>query len=310
MSRALEATACDSSFGGLLCSMATIRGIRERIAGIRHMAQLTKAMEMVAISRVKFFHEQVQSVRPYTLRAWDIISHLIGAEDQDEFVHPLLGRRGIRAVGLLAIGANRGLCGSFQNDQVRLVEDFIRLQSVPVRIVTVGRKMQAWAAKTGQDLIAEFSQFPPQPTLDDAGPIARVLMDLYMEGAADLVYIAGTRFLSISRQRPGTWQVLPVVVVERAPIRTVQYINEPDVSTIMDEILPRFIQLQVYDAILESTASEYSARRMAMHKAHLNASDLIGDLSLLYNKRRQRTITDEILEVVSGVSALALGDSQ
>ena len=290
--------------------MATIRDIRERIASVKHMAQLTKAMEMVATSKMKNAQEQVRAVRPYSLRAWDVLSHLAGAEGEEESVHPLFSPRELQNVGLLVVGANRGLCGSFQSDLIRVVEDFIRQRTVLVRVVTVGRKTRTWAAKTGQEVIAEFPCLPPQPTLDDVGPIARVLMDIYMEGKVDLVYLACTRFLSMTRQHPAVWQLLPVVIVERAPVRAVQYICEPDIGTILDEILPRFIQLQVYEAVLESVASEYCARRIAMHKANDNANDLIRDLSLLHNKTRQRTITDEILEVIGGASALTLGTSR
>ena len=290
--------------------MATVRGIRERIASVRHTAQLTKGMEMVATSKVKNFQEQVLAVRPYSLRAWNVLSNLASAEGEDRFTHPLFRSREVRAVGLLVIGADRGLNGSFQRDLIRVVEDYIRLQSAPVRVVTVGRQTQAWAARTGQEVIAEFPVLPSQPTLDDVGPIARTVIREYTEGRVDLVHFASTRFLSTSRQRPATWQLLPIVVIERARIQAVRYICEPDLRTILEEIVPRFIQLQVHDAVLESAASEHSARRMAMHKAHLNANDLLADLSLQYNKTRQRTITDDILEIVGGAGASALGGSR
>jgi len=289
--------------------MATIRDIRERIASVRRMAQLTKAMEMVATARMKYTQEQVQALRPYSRRAWDILSHLASMGNDEGSTHPLFTPREVRNIKVLVIGANRGLCGSFDADITRVAEDLIRRQSVPVRIVTVGRRIGAWAVSTGQEVIAEFPQIPPQPTLGDVRPIARVLVDGYMEGRVDLVYLVGTRFFSIADQRPMAWQLLPVAVIGRAPERAVEYICEPDIRTIMGEILPRFIHLQIYEAILESMASEYCARMMAMRKANDNANELIHDLTLLYNKTRQRTITEEILDVIGGASVLAVGAS-
>lgn len=298
--------------------MPSTREIRRRIRSVKNISQVTRAMQMVAASKMRRAQEQVLATRPYTERAWNILTHLASQRGNDEAVHPLLQVRDeIQSVGLVLITADKGLCGSYNHNMIQHAWRFINELPYPVELVTIGRRGRDAMWRLGQKIIAEFSDLPPQPRLLDITPIARTVMDGFVSGAFDVVYLAHTDFINTLTQRPAIWQLLPIHPLRlgvtpvsehrgEAPASSViEYIYEPDPRTILDTVLPRFTELQVYQAVLESLASEHSARMVAMRNATENAGELLEDLTLTYNRARQETITKEMLDIAGGAEALA-----
>ncbi len=274
-------------------------------------------MQMVAASRMRRAQEQVLATRPYSQKAWEILTHLAAQRGADETLHPLLQHREeIRSVGVVLITADKGLCGSYNHNIIQATWRFIRELPCPVHLISVGRRGREAMWRLRQPIVAEFSDLPPQPGLLDVTPIARVALEGFISGALDVVYLAHTDFINTMVQRPAIWQLLPIhpLHLESVPIsehrgtpptRVGEYIYEPDPRTILNAVLPRFTELQVYQAVLESLASEHSARMVAMRNATDNAMELLDDLTLTYNRARQEAITKEILDIVGGAEALA-----
>jgi len=298
--------------------LPSIREIRRRIRSVKNIAQVTRAMQMVAASRMRRAQEQVLATRPYTEKAWEILTHLASQRGVDETVHPLLElREEIHTVGMVLITADKGLCGSYNHNMIQQAWHFISNLSYPVELITVGRRGRDAMWRLRQKIVAEFSELPPQPKLLDITPIARTVMDGFISGEYDVVYLAHTDFINTLTQRPATWQLLPIRPLQvgvtpvskhrgaRPLATTVEYIYEPDPRTILDTVLPRFTELQVYQAVLEALASEHSARMVAMRNATENANELVADLTMVYNRARQEAITMEMLDIAGGAEALA-----
>jgi F-type H+-transporting ATPase subunit gamma len=274
-------------------------------------------MQMVAASRMRRAQEQVLATRPYTEKAWDILTHLASQRGIDEEAHPLLEiREQVCTVGVLLITSDKGLCGSYNHSMIQQALRFISKLSYPVGLVTIGKRGRDAMWRMGQKIVAEFSDLPPQPRLLDITPIARTVMDSFVSGEYDVVYLAHTDFINTLTQRPAIWQLLPIRPLhlgvtpisehrgERPTTPMVEYIYEPDPRTILGTVLPRFTELQVYQAILEALASEHSARMVAMRNATENAHELLADLTLTYNRARQEAITKEMLDIAGGAEAL------
>jgi F-type H+-transporting ATPase subunit gamma len=275
-------------------------------------------MQMVAASKMRRAQEQVMATRPYSEKAWQILSNLAAQRGVDETVHPLLQvREEIKTIGMLLITADKGLCGSYNYNMIQQAWHFIKELSQPVELITVGARGRDAMWRTGQTIVAEFSDLPPTPRLLDITPIARTAMDGFLSGQYDAVYLAHMDFINTLNQRPAIWQLLPIRPLhlgvtpisehrDQAPAAaTVEYIYEPDPGTILNTVLPRFTELQIYQAILEALASEHSARMVAMRNATENANELLADLTLTFNRARQEAITKEMLDIVGGAEALA-----
>jgi F-type H+-transporting ATPase subunit gamma len=293
------------------------REIRRRIRSVKNISQVTRAMQMVAASKMRRAQEQVLATRPYCEKAWEILTHLAAQRGADEVVHPLLQVRDeIKTVGVLLITADKGLCGSYNHNMILKTWRFIEELPYPVELVTIGKRGRDAMWRLGQKIVAEFSDLPPQPGLLDITPIARTVMDGFVSGAFDVVYLAHTDFINTLMQRPTFWQLLPIqplhlgttAISEHrgagSEATTVEYIYEPDPRTILNTVLPRFTELQVYQALLESLASEHSARMVAMRNATENAMELLDDLTLTFNRARQEAITKEMLDIAGGAEAL------
>jgi F-type H+-transporting ATPase subunit gamma len=297
--------------------VATLREIRRRIRSVKNISHVTRAMQMVAASKMRRAQDQVVATRPYAQRAWDVLTHLAAQRTAEEELHPLLQQRPIETIGLVLITADRGLCGGYNNNIIRMALDFIRVQERPVKLITVGRKGCDQMLRHRQAVIADFPGPPAQPGLSDVTPIARAVLDDFTSGVLDIVFLAYTDFVNILVHRPVVKKLLPLrpVLTEDLALREYvegerpqvvsEYIYEPDRQTILDTVLLRFTELQVYQAILESNASEHSARMVAMRNATENAYDLIEDLTLTYNRARQEAITREIVDIAGGAEALA-----
>jgi len=284
--------------------MAGIREIRRRIRSIKSTEKITKAMEMVAASKMRRAQQRVIAARPYAERMRDVLADLaarVGA--LDEAPHPLLEQRPVNRLAIVLVTGDRGLCGGFNGNMNRRAASFMLEQEVPVSLVTVGRRGRDFMVRYGRDLRAEFSGLGDYPNLIDTLPISRVVIDDYVDGTVDKVYLAYTQFVNTMVQRPTIRQLLPIEPAEAGP-NPIEYIYEPSPQAVLSDLLPRFVEMQVYHAILESLASFHSAQMVAMRSATDNARDMIQQLTLTYNKARQEMITKELLEIAGGAEAL------
>lgn len=284
--------------------MANIRLIRRRIRSIRNTAKITHAMEMVAASKMRRAQERGLAGRPYAEKITQVISDLAAIQAQRKTMHPLLERRAVKTVCLVVITPDRGLCGGLVSNLNREVAEFLLRTQAPAQIVAIGRKGADFLHRSGQRVIAEFIGLSDRPSLADTLAISKIIIDGFTDGSFDAVYLAYSQFVNTAVQRPLIMNLLPV---EPAPIpkqEAADYIYEPNAAMVLDGLLPRFVEMQLYHAILEAIASEQSARMVAMRTATDNAEALISDLTLAYNKARQESITTELLDIVGGAAAL------
>jgi F-type H+-transporting ATPase subunit gamma len=298
--------------------MANVRELKRRIKSVRNIAQVTRAMQMVAASRMRRAQEQVLATRPYSAKAWELLIHLAAQQSTNRAVHPLLTRRHpILTTAIVLITSDKGLCGAYNSNVIRTTLHFMQDLSQSVRLVTVGRRGRDFMIRHGGHVIAEFADLPARPSLLDITPIARTVIDDFLEGYHDEVYLAYTDFINTLTQKPTVRRILPITpelvtssvmseyMAETPMHLTGEYIYEPDPYTILEAVLPRFTELQIYQAVLEALASEHSARMVAMRNATNNANELIDDLTLSYYRARQEAITKEMLDIAGGAEALA-----
>ena len=286
--------------------MANIRLIRRRIKGVQSTAKITKAMEMIAASKMRRAQERGLAGRPYTQKITQVISTLASVP-QDKTPHPLLEARDpVKRIALVHITPDRGLSGGLVSNLNRKSAAFVLEQGLPASVITVGRKGTEFMRRTSQNVVAEFIQLGDKPSMVDTLPISRIIIDDFVSGKVDAVYITYARFVNTMVQTPTVMKILPVtpVAVETGK-NNPDYIFEPTSAAVLDALLPRFVEMGVYHAILEAIASEQSARMIAMRNATDNAEELIDDLTLVYNKARQESITTELLDIIGGAAALA-----
>lgn len=285
--------------------MANIRIIKRRIKGVRSTAKITRAMEMIAASRMRRAQERGLAGRPYADKIQQVIADLAALTEAGREPHPLLQRRQIKKIALVHITPDRGMCGGLVSGLNRAIGSYILKQEVPVSVIAVGRKGLDFIRRCDKEVIAEFTHLGDRPSLMDTLPIAHIVIDDYSKGAFDLVCLVYTRFVTTMVQHPCVQQLLPVEPASIPAVQNVEYIYEPGPEAVLSNLLPRFVEMEVYHAILESIASEQSARMVAMKNATDNATELIDELTLLYNKARQEAITKELLDIAGGVEALA-----
>lgn len=284
--------------------MADIRLIRRRIRGIKNIAKITRAMEMIATLKMRRAQERGLAGRPYAEKIHQVIADLAALSQAGAPLHPLLQTRPVTKVAILHITPDRGLCGGLNASINRKAASFILEQSEPVTLITVGRKGLDFMRRHGRDIRAEFTKLGDRPSLLDTLPISRIIIDDYIDGLVDVVYLVYAQFVSTMVQQPVLQQLLPVEPAVLPSAQNVEYIYEPNPAAVLGELLPRFVEMQVYHAILESIASEQSARMVAMRNATENSNELIDDLTLMYNKARQESITKELLDIIGGAEAL------
>ena len=285
--------------------MANIRTIRRQIRGVQNIAKITRAMEMIATSKMRRAQEAGLAGRPYAERIYQVLADLAGLEETGHEPHPLLKRRPVNRIALVHITPDRGLCGGLHSSLNRNVTSFILEQGKPVSLIAVGRKGLDFIRRNRQDIRAEFTHLSDRPSLLDTLPISRIIIEDYTSGYVDQVYLAYAQFISTTIQKPFLQQVLPVEPAHAVPGIGPEYIYEPGPVAVLSELLPRFVEMLVYHAVLEAIASEQSARVVAMRNATDNANELIQDLTLAYNKARQETITTELLDIAGGAAALS-----
>ena len=285
--------------------MANIRLIRRRIRSIQSTAKITKAMEMIATSKMRRAQERVLDGRPYAEKIRQVLADLAAQIQPEGTLHPLLQRREPNRIEVIHITGDRGLCGGLNANMNRSTASFILEQTAPSVLITVGRRGRDFMRRYGREIRADFIGISDRPILLDTLPISRIVIDDYTNGFVDRVYLAYTRFITTMTQRPVLQQLLPVEPAEMGQRYGVEYIYEPSSEAVLAELLPRFVDMQVYHAMLESIASEQSARMVAMRNATENANEIIEDLTLMYNKARQEMITKELLDITGGAEAVA-----
>ena len=285
--------------------MPSVRDIRRRIRSVDNTGKVTNAMSLIAASKMRRAQNAVLQGRPYSEKILDVIAHLAAQPTDDvTATQPLLQARPVERVAVLVISPDRGLCGGMHANLNRRVGQFMLDQEAPVQVVAVGRKGRDFMVRSGSDLRAVFTDLGETPSLLDTLPISDMLVDTYADAEADEVYLAYTRFNSTLSQTPVVERLLPITPSELTGAERVGYIYEPDNLSVLRSLLPRFIEMQVYHAMLESIASEQSARMVAMRNATDNAKQLSEDLTLVMNKLRQESITNELLDLIGGMAVL------
>jgi F-type H+-transporting ATPase subunit gamma len=283
--------------------LADIRKVRRRIKGVQNIAKITRAMEMIAASKMKKAQERGLAGRPYAEKIEQVIADLAALPETQE-KHPLLERRTEKKIAVVHITPDRGLAGGLNANLNRSLATFLLGQKVPAEVITIGRKGREFAVRSGLQLSEEFAGMGDQPGFLEILPVSNMVMSEYTKETIDKVFISYTRFISTMSQEPVMKQLLPVRPAQIPTGQNVDYIYEPNASRVLDGLLPRFVEMEIYHAVLEAIASEQSARMVAMRNATESANELIGDLTLLYNKARQEAITTELLDITGGVSAL------
>lgn len=284
-----------------------LREIRRRIRSVQSTAKITRAMELVAASKMRRAQLNALAGRPYAEKMRWVLADLAETLPfmDPESLHPLLRRREeTRTVEVILVTPNRGLSGGLPTSLNRRAAQFVMDAGVPARVVAVGKKGRDFMRRTGQQLVAEFLDLGDYPGYEELRPVAQIAMQDFVDGNADEVYILYSQFVNTVVQKPELLKLLPVEAPADAATAAVDYIYEPDRAAVLAELLPRYIERQIYGAVLEAIASEQSARMVAMRNATDNANDLIKDLTLEYNKARQESITGELLDITGGVEAL------
>ena len=288
--------------------MATTREIRRRIRSIGNITQITRAMEMVSAAKMRRAQERVMASRAYSERIRIMIAGLSGLTDIEGGQFPLLEQRPIERVSLIVMTSDKGLAGALNSNIIRHSAEYIQ-ENVQGRaeIIALGRKGRDFYRKTQYPLTAEFINLEDWPSIEDLRPVVDIAITDFTRGKVDAVYIANTRFINTLTQRPQVVQLLPITPEfdDEAEESIRDFIFEPSRQAVLTGLLPRYVEVQIYQAMLDALASEHSARMVAMRNATENANELLDDLTLTYNKVRQSQITAEVSEIAAG--ALALG---
>jgi len=298
--------------------MPTLRTIRRRITAVQNTAKITQAMRMISAAQLKRAQNNIESARPYVLKLADILGNLV--EDIGEgYSHPLIEKRKeVKGITLITIASDRGLCGSFNNNLFRFVLNYIEsdlskeFPGANLQLITVGKRTGQFFKKQNINLIKDYSGIFSNLNFTVAKDIVNIAKNEYFEGKTDKVIIAFNEFKNVIIQKPKLIQLLPIESTSEGKQKketnkekfNLDYLFEPEQKAILDDLLPKYVDIQLWRTLLESFAAEQAARMMAMENATKNANDLIQNLELIFNKARQAAITKEMLEIVGGAEAL------
>lgn len=289
--------------------MPSTREIRRRISSVRNLAQITRAMEMVSASKMRRAQRNVLATRPYADRLRDVMSSLMARASGSRKGTLLEVRPEVKTIGLIIITPDRGLAGSLVANVLRRTARFVldeRERGRKVKVLAIGKKGRDFLARSGQDLVAEVTKLGDYPKLADVLGVSTNVIEGFLKGEFDEVYVVYSQFVNTLVQRPAVRRILPVEAeMADSTAKGSDYNYEPDQDVVLNELLPRFAEVQIYQSVLESIASEHSARMVAMRNATDNAKELRRELTLTYNKTRQANITKEVSEIASGAAALA-----
>lgn len=297
--------------------MATGKEIRGKIANFESTKKITKAMEMISVSKMRKAQDRMRSARPYAEKVRNIAAHL--GQANPEYVHPFMKRNDAKSAGMIVVTTDKGLCGGLNTNVLRGVTNMLRdqqAQGIGVQAVAIGNKGLGFLNRIGAKVVAQVTQLGDRPHLERLiGPV-KVLLDAYAKGELNAVYLTYTRFINTMKQEVVMEQLLPLSAVQMkedaraSEAATGQkhgwdYLYEPDAQSVIDDLIVRYVEALVLQAVAENMASEHAARMVAMKAATDNAGNVIGELKLVYNKTRQAAITKELSEIVSGAAAIA-----
>jgi len=286
--------------------MPGTKEIRSKIASVKSTQKITKAMQMVATSKMRRAQERMRAARPYAQKMLSVIGHL--SEANPDYRHPFLVEREPKAVGIIVISTDRGLAGALNANVFRQSLQLLREwqgKSIAVSLCIIGAKGLAFFRRLGTPIVANVSGLGDQPHVKDLIGAVKVMLDAYREGRIDRLFLINAQFVNTMTQKPAVQQLLPVQEMDTQGLAEHwDYIYEPEAAAILDGLLMRYIESQVYRGAVENVASEMAARMVAMKAASDNAGKLIQELQLIYNKARQAAITKELSEIVGGAAAV------
>jgi len=289
--------------------MAAGKEIRTKIKSVVNTRKITKAMEMVAASKMRKAQDRMKAARPYAEKIARVAAHLAYAHT--EYKHPFVIARDVKRVGLIVVTSDKGLCGGLNTNALRVVVGQMKqweAAGVGIDVTAIGNKGLGFMQRLGASVVSQLTNIGDTPRLDTLiGPV-KVMLDAYMDGRIDALHLVYNRFINTMKQEPTLIQLLPLKQVEDAEEASLKthwdYIYEPDAKPVVDGMLMRYIESLVYQGVAENIACEQSARMVAMKAASDNAKDVIGELKLVYNKTRQAAITKELSEIVAGAAAV------
>jgi len=284
---------------------ASVRQLRRRIRSVENTAKITNAMSMIAASKMRRAQDAALSSRPYSDDLHSLLADLAAQPHEDEDnIHPLLTNRDINKVEVVLITPDRGLTGGLNSNINRAAGQFIAEYGDNARVIAVGRKGRDFMVRYARNVRAVFTDISDRPSVLDISPVARLAMESYESQEVDAVFIAYAKFVNTTLQQAVVEQLLPVQPAELRPQDQVGYIYEPDPLQVLTELLPRYVEMEIFHALLEGIASEQSARMVAMRSATDNANAMVEDLTLVMNKARQESITTELLDIIGGAAAV------
>ncbi|MGE3074377.1 MAG: ATP synthase F1 subunit gamma [Dehalococcoidia bacterium] len=289
--------------------MPTIRQLKRRIQSVKNTAKITNALQLVAASKMRRAQDRASQAQPYAEKLRTVLAGLASSapeEGEEQGEMALLASRPVRNIAVLHITPDRGLCGGLNSNINRSGGSFVAMQHEPVQVVAVGKKGRDFFTRAHVHLAAEFVDLGDYPSQADTLGISRLIIDDYLNGVVDRVYLSFSEFVSTATQRPAIRQLLPIEPPsdegESAALQ--DYIFEPSPEVVLKRLLPRYIEMQIYEAVLQNAASFQSAQMVAMKNATDNANEITRELTLTYNKTRQEQITKELLDIVGGAAAL------
>lgn len=291
--------------------MASTKEIRTKIKSVQNTRKITKAMEMVAASKMRKAQERMRNARPYADKVRNIAAHM--AHANQDYRHPFMVQRPVQRAGVIVVTTDKGLCGGLNTNILRALTAHLRTldeQKIAIQASAIGTKGAQFLSRINVNVVSQVTQLGDTPHLEKLLGALKVQLDAYTNGEVDTVYLAYTRFVNTMRQEPVIEQLLPLPKetfnqsAEEKKAYAWDYLYEPDPETVVDELLKRYIEALVYQAVAENMASEQSARMVAMKAASDNAKNVIGELQLVYNKTRQAAITKELSEIVGGAAAV------
>jgi len=287
--------------------MAVGKEIRTKIGSIKNTQKITRAMEMVAASKMRKTKDRMQATRPYSKKIGKIIKHL--AQANPEYKHPYLIARDVKRVGIIVVSSDRGLCGGLNSNLFRKTLTHLiqwEKENIEVDVCTIGTKASGFFSNLKVNLVGQVTKLGDAPHPQDIVGVIKIMLDAYDAGRIDQLYVVSNEFVNTMTQRPTVEQLIPAVACELDENLNGHwdYIYEPDAKEVLDHLLTRFIESKVYQGLVENNACEQAARMVAMKSASDNAGNLIAELQLIYNKARQAAITQEISEIVAGAAAV------
>ena len=289
--------------------MATGKEIRGQIKSFENTKKITKAMEMVSVSKMRKAQERMRAARPYSEKIRNIAANL--GKANPEYVHAFMKTNDAKVAGVIVVTTDKGLCGGLNTNVLRAVTTkmhVLQSEGVYTEAVAIGNKGLGFLNRVGAKVVSHVTQLGDKPHLDKLIGPAKVLLDAYAEGRINAVYLSYTKFINTVKQEPVVEQLLPLkadALKADGDAHSWDYIYEPDAQSVIDELLVRYVESLIYQAVAENMASEHSARMVAMKAATDNAGNVIGELKLVYNKTRQAAITKELSEIVSGAAAIS-----